>query len=134
MRSTPMSPRWWFPSTRGSSSPTSSWPTTCCADPTAPSTATSPNSSTARFPPTPLLVNGVVSFDVLIDRPNNLLARIYRPAPSTASAAPLLTDLYRAPSSDPFPVIIFFHGGSFASSSNSAIYDSLCADSSPLRR
>ncbi|CAL9116470.1 unnamed protein product [Musa acuminata var. zebrina] len=72
-------------------------------------------------------VNGVVSFDVLIDRPNNLLARIYRPAPSTASVAPLLIDLYRAPSPDPFPVIIFFHGGSFAhSSSNSAIYDSLC--------
>ncbi|RWV99550.1 hypothetical protein GW17_00037540, partial [Ensete ventricosum] len=38
-----------------------------------------------------------------------------------------LADLHRPPSPDPFPVIIFFHGGSFAhSSSNTAIYDSLC--------
>ncbi|CAD5163359.1 unnamed protein product [Musa acuminata subsp. malaccensis] len=71
-------------------------------------------------------VNGVVSFDVLIDRPTSLLARIYRPATASAAVA-LLPDLCRPPSPDPFPVIIFFHGGSFAhSSSNSAIYDSLC--------
>nr|URS64331.1 gibberellin insensitive dwarf1c1 [Wurfbainia villosa] len=73
-------------------------------------------------------VNGIISFDVLIDRPNNLVARIYRPAPAMAAGSiPTLTDLYQPPSSDTFPVIIFFHGGSFAhSSSNSAIYDSLC--------
>ncbi|THU53696.1 hypothetical protein C4D60_Mb10t17180 [Musa balbisiana] len=70
-------------------------------------------------------VNGVVSFDVVIDRTNNLLARIYRPAPPNPTTP--LADLHRPPSSDPFPVIIFFHGGSFAhSSSNTAIYDSLC--------
>ncbi|CAL9163463.1 unnamed protein product [Musa hybrid cultivar] len=72
-------------------------------------------------------VNGVISFDVLIGRTSKLLSRIYRPAPSTSAAVPLLADLYQPPSADPFPVIIFFHGGSFAhSSSNSAIYDSLC--------
>ncbi|XP_074576816.1 gibberellin receptor GID1C-like [Curcuma longa] len=81
-----------------------------------------------KVPPNATPVNGVVSFDVLIDRSNNLLARIYRPAPATAAGyVPFLTDLYEPPSTDPFPVIIFFHGGSFAhSSSNSAIYDSLC--------
>ncbi|XP_042373778.1 gibberellin receptor GID1C-like [Zingiber officinale] len=74
-------------------------------------------------------VNGVVSFDLLIDRTNNLLSRIYRPAPPNhpSPAATPLADLHRSPSPDPFPVIIFYHGGSFAhSSSNTAIYDSLC--------
>lgn len=65
-------------------------------------------------------VNGVISFDLPLDRPTNLLARIYRPTSSFA-------DLHLPPSTSPFPVIIFFHGGSFAhSSANSAIYDSLC--------
>ncbi|KAJ6824256.1 gibberellin receptor GID1C [Iris pallida] len=69
-------------------------------------------------------VNGVLSYDILLDRPTNLLARIYRPSPES----PSFVDLRVPPSSSsPFPVIIFFHGGSFAhSSSNSAIYDSLC--------
>ncbi|XP_008795099.1 gibberellin receptor GID1C-like [Phoenix dactylifera] len=75
-------------------------------------------------------VNGVISFDLLIDRVTNLLARIYRPSPPTPSDSQrpsLHADLQSPPSPDPFPVIIFFHGGSFAhSSSNSAIYDSLC--------
>ncbi|KAG0483420.1 hypothetical protein HPP92_011504 [Vanilla planifolia] len=76
-------------------------------------------------------VNGVVSFDLLLDRPSNLLARIYRPAPAAADdelpQRALLSDLQRPPSPEPFPVIIFFHGGSFAhSSANSAIYDTLC--------
>nr|CAD1829151.1 unnamed protein product [Ananas comosus var. bracteatus] len=34
-----------------------------------------------RVPANALPTNGVVSFDLLIDRPTNLLARIYRPAP-----------------------------------------------------
>ncbi|KAM0954272.1 putative carboxylesterase [Dioscorea sansibarensis] len=81
-------------------------------------------------------VNGVLSFDLLIDRPTSLLVRVYRPSPfpdtdntvpSVSSMSSLLTDLIQPPSSDPFPVIIFFHGGSFAhSSANTAIYDSLC--------
>ncbi|PKA48604.1 Gibberellin receptor GID1C [Apostasia shenzhenica] len=76
-------------------------------------------------------VNGVVSFDLLLDRPSNLLARIYRPAPATAGdelpQRSLLSELQRPQATDPLPVIIFFHGGSFAhSSANSAIYDTLC--------
>nr|AMR60825.1 gibberellin receptor GID1a [Gladiolus x hybridus] len=69
-------------------------------------------------------VNGVLSFDFILDRPTNLLVRVYRPSPHDS---PSFTDLRLPPSSEPFPVIIFFHGGSFAhSSANSAIYDSLC--------
>ncbi|XP_072960698.1 gibberellin receptor GID1C-like [Typha angustifolia] len=84
-----------------------------------------------RVPANASPVNGVISFDLLIDRPTNLLARIYCPAPAEPpdgpASAPILADLSRPPSPDPFPVIIFFHGGSFAhSSSNTAIYDSLC--------
>uniref|UniRef100_A0A803KPE4 Alpha/beta hydrolase fold-3 domain-containing protein n=1 Tax=Chenopodium quinoa TaxID=63459 RepID=A0A803KPE4_CHEQI len=53
-------------------------------------------------------VDGVISFDVIIDRRTSLLCR------------PVESDVV-------VPVIIFFHGGSFAhSSANSAIYDILC--------
>ncbi|KAI0530693.1 hypothetical protein KFK09_000240 [Dendrobium nobile] len=76
-------------------------------------------------------VNGVVSFDHILDRQTNLLARIYCPAPDPADVElPQLVAIYelqKAPSPNPFPVIIFFHGGSFAhSTSSSAIYDTLC--------
>lgn len=76
-------------------------------------------------------VNGVASFDLIIDRTTNLLVRIYRPVPNpnpeTASIPSFLEDLSGPASPDPFPVIIFFHGGSFAhSSSNTTIYDALC--------
>ncbi|KAH0462483.1 hypothetical protein IEQ34_010058 [Dendrobium chrysotoxum] len=76
-------------------------------------------------------VNGVVSLDLLLDRPTNLLVRIYLPAPTVAGnelpQQALLSALLRPPSPDPFPVIIFFHGGSFAHSSiNTTIYDILC--------
>nr|AHV78710.1 GID1a [Agapanthus praecox subsp. orientalis] len=71
-------------------------------------------------------VNNVLSFDRLIHRSTNLLARIYRPAPKELTSSSL-AELHLCPSTSPFPVIIFFHGGSFAhSSSNSAIYDSVC--------
>ncbi|KAL5768409.1 hypothetical protein ACOSP7_014963 [Xanthoceras sorbifolium] len=72
-------------------------------------------------------VDGVFSFDVIIDRGTSLLSRIYRPAigeqPQTK-----ISDLEKPVSSEVVvPVIIFFHGGSFAhSSANSAIYDILC--------
>ncbi|XP_078439929.1 gibberellin receptor GID1C-like [Wolffia australiana] len=66
-------------------------------------------------------VDGVASFDVVIDRATNLLCRVYRPASSSAAAPPFLLDVGGG------PVVVFFHGGSFAhSSSNSAIYDALC--------
>ncbi|KAH7666878.1 Carboxylesterase protein [Dioscorea alata] len=82
-------------------------------------------------------VNGVLSFDQLIDRSTNLLVRIYRPTPILDTEDPqtspspatssIFSSLISCPSPDPFPVIIFFHGGSFAhSSANTAIYDSLC--------
>ncbi|CAI0383676.1 unnamed protein product [Linum tenue] len=59
-------------------------------------------------------IDGVFSFDVIVDRATNLLCRIYRP--SDTDEPPNVV-----------PVIVFFHGGSFAhSSANSAIYDTLC--------
>eukprot|EP00252_Welwitschia_mirabilis_P025060 TRINITY_DN7690_c0_g1_i1.p1 TRINITY_DN7690_c0_g1~~TRINITY_DN7690_c0_g1_i1.p1 ORF type:complete len:372 (-),score=-46.06 TRINITY_DN7690_c0_g1_i1:572-1687(-) len=57
-------------------------------------------------------VNGVFSMDVKMDRHSGLWSRIFCPA----------TQLTPEP-----PVIIFFHGGSFAhSSANTSIYDALC--------
>lgn len=71
-------------------------------------------------------VDGVFSFDVLIDRSTSLLCRIYRPA-SAEEPPPKITELEKPVTSEVVPVIIFFHGGSFAHSSiNSAIYDVLC--------
>lgn len=71
-------------------------------------------------------VDGVVSFDVIIDRETSLLSRIYHP--DDANLSPLnIVDPERAVSQEVLPVIVFFHGGSFAhSSSNSGIYDILC--------
>ncbi|XP_077240600.1 gibberellin receptor GID1C-like isoform X2 [Tasmannia lanceolata] len=70
-------------------------------------------------------VDGVFSFDVIVDRNTSLWSRIYRPGPDAQPG--IIVDIEQPPSSDPFPVIIFFHGGSFAhSSANSAIYDTLC--------
>ncbi|XP_050380500.1 gibberellin receptor GID1C-like [Argentina anserina] len=74
-------------------------------------------------------VNGVISFDVIIDREIGLLTRVYRPASADAPQSQLLTilDLQRPIGDEVVPVIIFFHGGSFAhSSANSGIYDILC--------
>ncbi|KAI4350014.1 hypothetical protein L6164_010544 [Bauhinia variegata] len=68
-------------------------------------------------------VDGVFSFDVIVDRQTNLLCRIYRPADGHVNTV----DLERPVTAKVTPVIIFFHGGSFAhSSANSAIYDVLC--------
>ncbi|KAH9613890.1 hypothetical protein KSS87_015494 [Heliosperma pusillum] len=76
-------------------------------------------------------VNGVISFDIIVDRATSLLCRIYRPAISEdqdeEGESTKITDFEKPVGSDFVPVIIFFHGGSFAhSSANSAIYDSLC--------
>ncbi|KAJ1382510.1 Serpin, conserved site [Sesbania bispinosa] len=71
-------------------------------------------------------VDGVFSFDVIVDRETNLLTRIYRPAEGEDSRVNIV-DLEKPMTSEVLPVIIFFHGGSFAhSSANSAIYDTLC--------
>nr|AZL47119.1 gibberellin binding protein [Panax ginseng] len=71
-------------------------------------------------------VDGVFSFDVIIDRGTSLLIRVYRPA-NADEGMPSIADLEKPLNSDVVPVIIFFHGGSFAhSSANSAIYDTLC--------
>ncbi|KAM1526074.1 hypothetical protein ACFX10_010458 [Malus domestica] len=71
-------------------------------------------------------VDGVVSFDVIIDRETSLLSRIYHP--DNADLSPLnIVDLKRPVNKEVLPVIVFFHGGSFVhSSSNSGIYDILC--------
>lgn len=76
-------------------------------------------------------VDGVFSFDIVIDQTINLLSRIYRPANDTEPDATLSTTFSQlkkpVSTSDVVPIIIFFHGGSFAhSSANSAIYDILC--------
>ncbi|XP_010244605.1 PREDICTED: gibberellin receptor GID1C-like [Nelumbo nucifera] len=73
-------------------------------------------------------VDGVFSFDVIVDRATSLLSRIYRPAPADeAQTQAGVMELERPLSTEVVPVIIFFHGGSFAhSSANSAIYDTLC--------
>ncbi|XP_068660497.1 gibberellin receptor GID1C-like [Aristolochia californica] len=69
-------------------------------------------------------VDGVFSFDVIVDRSTSLLSRIYRPAPDALRG---ILEAEQTPSPEPFPVIVFFHGGSFThSSANSAIYDTLC--------
>ncbi|GMP46829.1 hypothetical protein CsSME_00014840 [Camellia sinensis var. sinensis] len=69
--------------------------------------------------------NGVFSFDVLIDRETSLLILVCRQAET--EGLPSIVELEKPLSSDTVPVIIFFHGGSFVhSSSDSAIYDTLC--------
>nr|WFG82816.1 gibberellin receptor GID1 [Chimonanthus praecox] len=69
-------------------------------------------------------VDGVSSLDIIIDRPTSLLSRIYRQTSNNQTA---VIDIEQVPSPTVVPVIIFFHGGSFAhSSANSAIYDILC--------
>lgn len=71
-------------------------------------------------------VDGVFSFDVIIDRNTSLLSRIYRPAHDGEPQFNIV-DLEKPITGEVVPVIIFFHGGSFAhSSANSAIYDILC--------
>ncbi|XWS58260.1 hypothetical protein CRYUN_Cryun08bG0018600 [Craigia yunnanensis] len=71
-------------------------------------------------------VDRVFSFDVIIDRGTSLLSRIYRPA-IVEEPQPNIVELEKPVTAEVVPVIIFFHGGSFAhSSANSAIYDTLC--------
>nr|DAD38928.1 TPA_asm: hypothetical protein HUJ06_013250 [Nelumbo nucifera] len=72
-------------------------------------------------------VDGVFSFDVIVDRATSL-SRIYRPAPANeAQTQPGIMELEQPLSTEVVPIIIFFHGGSFAhSSAHSAIHNTLC--------
>ncbi|MCL7023278.1 hypothetical protein MKW94_010183 [Papaver nudicaule] len=80
-----------------------------------------------KVPANIIPVDGVFSFDVVIDRSTGLLVRVYRPF-QAGDAQPSYMNLEQPLSSDvSVPVIIFFHGGSFAhSSASTAIYDTLC--------
>ncbi|RZC52429.1 hypothetical protein C5167_020855 [Papaver somniferum] len=80
-----------------------------------------------KVPANIIPVDGVFSFDVVIDRSTGLLVRVYRPT-QAGDAQPSYLNLEQPLSSDvAVPVIIFFHGGSFAhSSASTAIYDTLC--------
>ncbi|KAI3927781.1 hypothetical protein MKW98_023382 [Papaver atlanticum] len=80
-----------------------------------------------KVPANIIPVDGVFSFDVVIDRSTGLLVRVYRPN-QAGDAQPGYLNLEQPLSSDvAVPVIIFFHGGSFAhSSASTAIYDTLC--------
>ncbi|CAM8991352.1 unnamed protein product [Rhodiola kirilowii] len=72
-------------------------------------------------------VDGVVSFDALVDRASGLLNRIFRPAPQDHPLNGVIDREKPLSATEIVPVIIFFHGGSFThSSANSAIYDTLC--------
>lgn len=63
-------------------------------------------------------VDGVYTQDVVMDRVTGLWSRIYVNVSATSDEEEVVAA---------HPVILFFHGGSFAhSSANSAIYDALC--------
>jgi gibberellin receptor GID1 len=71
-------------------------------------------------------VDGVYSFDV-VDRSSGLLSRVYRPVTGEESQWGLVELEKPLSTTEIVPVILFFHGGSFAhSSANSAIYDTFC--------
>ncbi|GAA0143583.1 deacetylase [Lithospermum erythrorhizon] len=71
-------------------------------------------------------VDGVFSFDVL-DRTTNLLKRVYRPAQENEGQRGMVDLMKPLNTTEIVPVIIYYHGGSFAhSSANSAIYDIFC--------
>ncbi|GMH26005.1 hypothetical protein Nepgr_027848 [Nepenthes gracilis] len=79
-----------------------------------------------KVPANTIPVDGVFSFDI-VDKSTNILNRVYRAAPENKSQwgfieleKPLRTEVV-------VPIIVFFHGGSFAhSSANSSIYDTFC--------
>ncbi|CAI9107948.1 OLC1v1007444C1 [Oldenlandia corymbosa var. corymbosa] len=79
-----------------------------------------------KVPANTIPVDGVYSFDV-VDRVTNLLNRVYRPAPENEDQYGKIELEKPLSTTEVVPVIVFFHGGSFAhSSANSAIYDTLC--------
>uniref|UniRef100_A0A0D6QS03 Alpha/beta hydrolase fold-3 domain-containing protein n=1 Tax=Araucaria cunninghamii TaxID=56994 RepID=A0A0D6QS03_ARACU len=83
-----------------------------------------------KAPANPIPVDGVFSLDVVMDRVSGLWSRIYTPVKATSEEQDASVT---ATATQALPVIIFFHGGSFAhSSANSAIYDALCRRFSSL--
>ncbi|XP_047334776.1 gibberellin receptor GID1B-like [Impatiens glandulifera] len=79
-----------------------------------------------KVPANTIPVDGVYSFDV-VDRSTNLLNRVYRPSPEDATKWGLVELEKPLSLTEIVPVIIFFHGGSFAhSTANTAIYDTFC--------
>ncbi|XVF29784.1 hypothetical protein REPUB_Repub16aG0000900 [Reevesia pubescens] len=66
-----------------------------------------------KAPPSKQPVNGVKTFDTMVDTTRNLWFRIFLPSPTTEDAI--------------MPVIVYFHGGGFAYMSASSIgCDNLC--------
>ncbi|XP_010546660.1 PREDICTED: gibberellin receptor GID1A-like [Tarenaya hassleriana] len=72
-------------------------------------------------------VDGVFSFDVVVDRETCVITRVYRPFKGGERVPLSIVDLMKPVEDQVMPVIVFFHGGSFAHSSvNSTIYDVFC--------
>lgn len=79
-----------------------------------------------KVPANAIPVDEVYSFDVL-DRPTNIIYRVYKPAPDNEAQFGLIELEKPLSITEVVPVVVFFHGGSFThSSANSAIYDTLC--------
>lgn len=72
-------------------------------------------------------VDGVYSFDIVIDRATSLLNRVYLAARDNDAQWGIGELEKPLSTTEIIPVILFFHGGSFVhSSANSAIYDMFC--------
>ncbi|KAL5058252.1 hypothetical protein RYX36_029856 [Vicia faba] len=70
-------------------------------------------------------MDGVFSFDVIVERETNFLTLIYHSIEGDESVN--IVDLEKPVTSEVVSVLMFFHGGSFVhSSANSVIYDTLC--------
>ncbi|KAJ8748381.1 hypothetical protein K2173_003018 [Erythroxylum novogranatense] len=79
-----------------------------------------------KVPANTIPVDGVFSFDH-VDRSTGLLNRVFLPAPESEAQWGIVDLENPLSTTEIVPVIIFFHGGSFAhSSANSAIYDTFC--------
>ncbi|GAA0163234.1 deacetylase [Lithospermum erythrorhizon] len=71
-------------------------------------------------------VDGVYSFDVIV-KGTHILNRVYRPAPADESRWGMVELEKPLSPTEIVPVIVYYHGGSFAhSSADSAIYDTFC--------
>ena len=79
-----------------------------------------------KVPANVIPVDGVFSFDH-VDRASGLLNRVYQLSPGNETRWGIVDLEKPLSTSKVVPVILFFHGGSFAhSSANSAIYDTFC--------
>lgn len=79
-----------------------------------------------KVPANTIPVDGVFSFDH-VDRATGLLNRVYQPAPENEAQWGIIELEKPLSTTKVVPVIIYFHGGSFAhSSANSSIYDTFC--------